>query len=660
MIGVCALANIVSSIASQYSAALGTKSKMSSTGKTSRLQLVSILALTMTLALVGSHGLETRRTKLHSSRLPANTNPLEYHVSLSLLDGFAALKGKATIVLKFAGRRATYFGRKFTAAVSKCCQREPDDSDDEESDHILLHLDGRLLIRNVTLDVSSSIKKVRNGLGRRVRIDEIMRDDEKQLISIHLRKPLPLSGYFGRLSIRFASSDQLFMSKLKSDKQLVLNRQKPPRVTRLQPGHTRQLFPCFDDPRFESKLRITFYQPDIDTTVVSNVARVGQDVTMLQVATGASFKKIEFKQTEPIEIGSLSFALGPFFPTSNNGQQRDLSKVLSIAQQRGDGLANIGDFARGCLRRSLDWMSNYLSGISDQLQVVGALEGEYLVIGAGSVDSLGPSVETALTMALVVARKGLELVGSKSHSGHWITDGLVAHLAIRMVRELEPSLHVDRFARSRLLPRALALDASNEHAQMELAHEIPTSEEHLPAILVRLVKGAAIVEMVRRNIALKQSAFDRAVLSLVKDNAFNGIGLQELADAFASNRFTKDQIVRILKPWVELEGFPYIGVSLDRNGRSIRIDQVPISWLVSQDSRRVKADGVWPLALQVKFSTNSRSETRDVHITSFMNDRASARIKIPHWFEPTNSEHKFWLALEAQSLPYYRVSYAID
>lgn len=163
----------------------------------------------------------------------------------------------------------------------------------------------------------------------------------------------------------------------------------------------------------------------------------------------------------------------------------------------------------------------------------------------------------------------------------------------------------------------------------------------------------------RRFLAQDQQAFDKSVLARLNYSNTDWIGPHEVCETFQGELVSKYALRSFLKTWRGHWGYPYIGVSLDKQDpSSIRFDQVPIDWLHNKNSS-IQPNYVWPMSLTVKFSDGMRTET--IEVTSregFNGKRVAVRVKLPNWFKHDNPEHKLWL--DQGELFYYRVSYSSD
>jgi hypothetical protein len=163
------------------------------------------------------------------------------------------------------------------------------------------------------------------------------------------------------------------------------------------------------------------------------------------------------------------------------------------------------------------------------------------------------------------------------------------------------------------------------------------------------MKGAAVVDIIEQNIAGDRLSFDKALKALIKRKAYkSGITLDDLAEAFANERFAAQEIKNILEPWAKLPGFPKMFVSAGSD-RKICLAQGP-GW-VDHDTT------LWPVPLKVKFTSSDGlySDEIDVPITRFITEFGRVCLDMPSWLTSETPCQVEVLPHDARALQYYWV-----
>jgi hypothetical protein len=585
--------------------------------------LIKIWAL-VAAVLVEAAGEVTVKGAINYKKLPNNVDPYDYFINLHLLDGFYKVEGKVGISLKISDKILAPRTSPSTVIY-------------DESNQIVLNADRRLEISHAALVTAKSVDKLRRQKGERQSIRRIVRDNDRQMVAIQFEKKLP-AGHYGRLTLVYKSSAPVGNN---GDKRHWL------------PGHTRQLFPCFDDPAFKSKLRIniTHDQSDINEAVVSNLPRVS-DRLMLHVKTGSSGTRTRFVQPTPASIDKLSFKIGPFHQVQASSAT-NIDHIFPILMPRPDDLES--NLAKAMAKKSFEWLKVYFNTTNSMDG--GGYFADKIARMIPKANNGESNVAVSFAVALKQARDWFEAQPC-AESSFWIKEALAAYYAIRIVRELKPELEVERFVRSQLLALALSLDTSGLLAPVA-STGVPSEDIGLPFSLLQLMKGASIMQMIEHDIVKGRGTFDKIIRPLLINN--DKLDEARLARAFANDQFTQEQIMDFLHVWSKRKGYPYIAVSVDRESRSVELDQVPIFWLNGLGIDNHAEDfQAWPLALQVKFSGDNRIEVREVAMNNFGKQKSTIRVKMPDWFGRSGADfkHNLWLGLGL--LPFYRVGYSKD
>uniref|UniRef100_A0A6G1SD83 Uncharacterized protein n=1 Tax=Aceria tosichella TaxID=561515 RepID=A0A6G1SD83_9ACAR len=619
----------------------------------------------------------------------------EYNVNLFLPDGdFNSIQGSVDIELRLAGCRNLEIPPSY-----------PCDETDW-SERIILFMPGNdgLDIKDVSLVVADSWKNLCNGLHKTIGIKQVLIDAHKSMIMISFEQEFPAHS-LAKLSIVFSLRKYDYIQM--NTEQVVQLNQEPSKIllnsqhrqTRLQMDQVSQLFPRFettDEPlramsRVEFKIR---YPENGSTMLVSNVPWDGKRFMLDRFTEDMYSPLFLFAGLQPpIPFGQLVFALIPAPQSKRIGQ----SSGSSLAQchpiiERQVGLEEMKKPAEEFLKDIRKWMKKFAP--DRKFDKINQANLKFLSIKGPSIEQQQPattskkwfacsksskpsSVEMELTIALMIAREFFSnLVPKEGPSESWIIDGLSTYYAIEWVRYLKPKLNVDEYVRSHLIPRALEYEAAggDHYDEMMLSHpknahessgdslEEEQEERRPETDLLRRIKCAAIIDMLKRTFSTDKKNFDGFIGSFMMRNSIRTSSLIVALKTMSSDH---DGILSAIRTWTEHKGYPYIGVSLDKQAGSIRLDQVPISWL-NQDyeDERLKEDLVWPIPIRIKFTDGEKKVvvTRPVSsMEGFNGQRSSFTLKLPEWFEYNNRKHRVTLDLNDQEgLSYFQVGYSSD
>lgn len=660
--------------------------------------LFHLFGLAIFFALARAETAEKRPTSLvvkHArvcqNRLPNNVRPLEYDINLEFINGFASLRGEVTTLIAISPLRGVRSPRTLSNLLSKLCQP----TQYTQSNGIVLHLSGDLDILSAKCKIANSAEQLQDDEGTEIKIKQIIRDNQKQMIAIELDGEMQIAtNLFAKLTLAYESSvpnPSLLVRADWHDTDTLRAEVASHWLANFQHGQARNLMPCFDEPQLKAQIKLRATTSNHGVDLVTNLNKRGNNLYETKIPMPISGLVLSFKTRPLLNSGRgarLSGKLGTGVEVTVTGPEEASSELDS-------------DRAQWTLQfacRCLEWMqettkvkyplerlqlaavpSNIKWNISDG-PGLGLINHKYFLADQSAngdederqrVATYERQVEAALNVALVVARQWFGYaLAPDGWSNLWITEGLAARAALNMVHQLEPALEVYHYVRFNHLRRALALDIGDNFPPISHPngdHPNQAQDAHIsPSAfnMIRLIKSAAIMQLLEKTLA-NNFDFNQAISSLMAsklaESPNSSVSLLGLVDALSNGPHGRDLILDLLKPWVQLSGSPTFSLSVDDDLSAISVRQMPSIRLDSRGERVRDDAGLWPVSIRFNFYSKVDLLHNEVELLetikrnklSSKKSKATVRLGLPGWLR--NVPAKIEVAEDYQVLPYYQL-----
>jgi hypothetical protein len=685
------------------------------------LRAVALLLLLLTSIVE----LAKAKTARHEPRgqsygwsLSARVKPLEYDISLNFMDGNTSFDGKVDILVEFSDvvNKGKSKMAKISGLFTRCLGEKPEATSAAESNEILLHVHNSLAITDLRIKLAGNVQDLKAAPQARLDSTQISRDSKRHLAVIRL-KGAPPAGSFGVLTMTYQGT-------LRTEPEAVVSSKRGDNsytILRLQNGHARELVPCLDQPQLKAKIKLAVAAPD-SATVISNMPTVGAaSVQKPNDHYGLNFKRTQFEQSVPMPISALAVAIGAFDKavSSTGDRSRGLPEI-SVLVPRGFNRYRAKmalDIAQRCFERfremralpayplkhfqlvavppTLRW--NMTDGLG-----IAIINQQFLLTRRTQAADPGEKYnqkkynqdnEIALNVALAVARQWFgNILTPKTWSDLWITEGFAAYTALEMVNKLLPDLVVFDYVRRVYLGHALSLDTNDHYPSISHPGDYPNNDPNVspsPFIRLRLIKSAAIIQMISRHIVAGHGSshpeekpldemisrhmvagddsshpvpdpLDKMIRLLSASKSYEGIDVFGLAEALATKKYSSGAIIQILKPWTEMSGFPVVRLGviykegMPKEKGTLYMKQMPAGRL-NRNHDWILDDSMWPVPLGVNFyrKLNLDHFGQVCMFESVNNKSSESCIKLPHWLIGLDAALK--IVSHQTMLPYFQV-----
>jgi puromycin-sensitive aminopeptidase len=410
--------------------------------------------------------------------------------------------------------------------------------------------------------------------------------------------------------------------------------------TQFEAADARRMMPCFDEPAFKARYRISVVARDGDA-VVSNSPVEGEE------PLDRGRRIVRFAQTPRLSTYLLALAVGPL----EASETRRLGST-PIRVWHAPGKEHLSRFGLEAAAESLRRLEAYFGipypyGKLDLVAVpdfeAGAMENagavffrETLLLLDPAVASLGERKRAAEVIAHELAHMWYgDLVTMAWWDDLWLNEAFATWMAYKVVDDWKPEWRMwSGYEHDRA--GALALDAlANTHPIYTRVRSVAEATENFDAITYE--KGAAVVRMIEHY--LGADAFRDGVRLYMHRHREQNAVARDLWRALeeASGR----EVERVAQAWIEKPGFPL--VTIQRAGsRRLRVRQQRFFSDPKIASSRRRA--AWPLPLVVKRPSDGSSA-----VERFLVDGASRELRLGGASSPA------WIYGNASAGGFYRV-----
>ncbi|MGH7899083.1 MAG: M1 family metallopeptidase, partial [Candidatus Binatia bacterium] len=412
--------------------------------------------------------------------------------------------------------------------------------------------------------------------------------------------------------------------------------------TQLEAADARRMFPCFDEPSFKARYRISVTVRDGDAAVSNSpVAR--------EEHFSDGRRIVRFAITPPLSTYLLALAVGPL-----EASAPELCGSTSIRTWHVPGKGALIDFGLEAATESLRRLEQYFAlpypyGKLDLVAVpdfeAGAMENAGAVFFRETLLLLDPP-----TASLAERKRAAEVIAHElAHMWYgdlvtmawwddlWLNEAFATWMAYKVVDDWKPEWRIwhgyehDRAG-------ALGLDAlANTHPIYARVRNVAEATENFDAITYE--KGAAVVRMIEHY--LGADAFRDGVRVYMERHREKNAVARDLWRALeeASGR----EVERVAQAWIEKAGFPLVSLKHEPGGApALRVRQERFFSDPRVPARRRRA--TWPLPLVVKRGTDHGAE-----LDRFLVDGATRTVSLATKRPPP------WIFGNASAGGFYRV-----
>jgi len=416
--------------------------------------------------------------------------------------------------------------------------------------------------------------------------------------------------------------------------------------TQFEPEFAREAFPCWDDPGFKIKWRMTLKVPK-DHLAVSNTPP--QRVTM-----SPGSKTVRFMRTRPMPSYLLAVAAGPMETVSVEGMSVP-GRIITARGQK-----HLAEMARRISPPLLKTLEDYFEcpypyGKLDQIAVpefnFGAMENAGAITYRDSILLKDPGTASASQrsrQARIVAHEMAHmwfgnLVTPKWWDDLWLNESFASWMALKVVRKVHPEFDL---ANSDIGSRERAMGADSVASTRPIRREVRASENMSKLFnAIAYSKGMAILTMVED--WLGEESFRKGMVHYMNQHRWGNADAFDLAADLA--RVDDSDINAIMKDFITLPGVPLVKVEFVDEG-TVRLTQSRYR-LCGETGETGRP---WNIPVILRYSDGQKEYTQRVLMTGSVEVvklKSAILRKVDGWLYPNADEKGYYRwALEGGEL----------
>ncbi len=377
-------------------------------------------------------------------------------------------------------------------------------------------------------------------------------------------------------------------------------------ATQFEAADARRAFPCFDEPEFKARFRITLVIPP-GVVAVSN----GPDEATRALPDGRT--EVRFAETPPIASYLVAYCVGPFEATPSVSTPAGVPVRVVLPR----GLADKGVFARDAHLRSLVYLEDYtaIPYPYTKVDAIGVPDFE-----AGAMENPGAITYRLTAIAADPARastqalKGIfytaahelthmwwgDLVTMAWWNDLWLNESFATFVGYKTVADLVPEWGMWRdFVAT--LARPFNLDAlvSTHPISFEVRNAKQAAERF---DVITYWKGAAVVRMIEGFLGAEAfRAGVRTYLNRYREaNATADDFWRELSAASGRD------VGRIATAWITEPGHPVVHFAAERRGSDLHLRVSQERFFADPSVRGTVPPQHWPVPLVIAYGVDGR------------------------------------------------------
>ncbi|CAD6265537.1 unnamed protein product [Miscanthus lutarioriparius] len=471
---------------------------------------------------------------------------------------------------------------------------------------------------------------------------DVAQFEEDEILVIGFDRELPLGE--GVLTMDFIGTLNDQMRGFYRSKYLYNGESRNMAVTQFEAADARRCFPCWDDPAFKAKFKLTLEVPS-DLVALSNMPVAKETVS-------GSIKTVYYEESPLMSTYLVAIVVGIFDYIESSTSEGTKVRVYTQV-----GKTNQGKFALDVAVKSLDLYKDYFATPYplpklDMIAIpdfsAGAMENYGLVTYRDTallydelLSSASNKQQVAITVAHELAHQWFgNLVTMEWWTHLWLNEGFASWVSYLAVESLFPEWNnwtqfLDETT------SGLKLDALAESHPIEV--EVNHASE-IDAIFdsISYDKGASVIRMLQSYLGAER--FQKALASYIKKYAYSNAKTEDLWAVLEEE--SGEPVKDLMTTWTKQQGYPVIYAKI--NGHDLELEQAqflsdgssgPGMWIVPVTSCCGSYDA------QKKFLL--KDKTDKINIGEFAASQSADGEK----------NQNIWIKLNIDQTGFYRVKY---
>ncbi|XP_062191811.1 aminopeptidase M1-B-like [Phragmites australis] len=471
---------------------------------------------------------------------------------------------------------------------------------------------------------------------------EVVQFEEDEILVVGFDRELPVGE--GVLTMDFTGTLNDQMRGFYRSKYVYNGESRNMAVTQFEAADARRCFPCWDEPAFKAKFKLTLEVPS-ELVALSNMPVVSE-------TANGPIKTIYYEESPLMSTYLVAIVVGLFDYIESSTLEGTKVRVYTQV-----GKINQGKFALDVAVKSLDLYKDYfatpyplpkLDMIAIPDFAAGAMENYGLVTYRETallydelLSSASNKQQVAITVAHELAHQWFgNLVTMEWWTHLWLNEGFASWVSYLAVESLFPEWNnwtqfLDETT------SGLRLDALAESHPIEV--EINHASE-IDAIFdsISYDKGASVIRMLQSYLGAER--FQKALASYIKKYAYSNAKTEDLWTVLEEE--SGEPVKDLMTTWTKQQGYPVIYAKL--NEHDLELEQAQF---LSDGS---SGPGMWIVPI------TSCCDSYDVQKKFLLKDKTD-KMQIKEFIasQSANGENNqnIWIKLNIDQTGFYRVKY---
>ncbi|XP_069679088.1 endoplasmic reticulum aminopeptidase 1-like isoform X3 [Periplaneta americana] len=517
---------------------------------------------------------------------------------------------------------------------------------DKETNFIVFHS------KNLTI----TEKNVQNRKGQQFNITRMLEYPAAQQIYLQVKEKFKVKGYY-ILNLRFQfwlsrELEGFYISSYHTED----GETKYLATTHFEPTYARSAFPCFDEPQFKAKFKMSIFR-DRFHIALFNMPVVSTEDTGFYMGTG--LLRDDFQESVEMSTYLVAFVVCDYKRIT-----RQTQKKVSVSVYAPNEMISQASFALSTAADAMDYYEEFF-GVPYPLPkqdliaipdfAAGAME-NWGLITYRETSIMYDADETSAAghqwVAIVVAHELAHqwfgnLVTMKWWNDLWLNEGFASYLEYLGVDHIMPSWKMmDQFILDKTHP-ALNLDALASSHPISVAVHDPNEIESIFDI-ISYSKGASILYMLEK--FLHQATLRNGLNDYLNTHKYGNAETKDLWNVLSKHANQSLDVKAVMDTWTRQMGFPLITISRDKNTITAKQKRFLLTVSVNNETEQMNNESISPFGYKwyVPLSYYTSQHPGNVHhIWMNMSD---VKFDIP----PDTS----WIKLNVNQSGFYRVTYS--
>ncbi|XP_064215469.1 endoplasmic reticulum aminopeptidase 1 isoform X6 [Tribolium castaneum] len=390
-------------------------------------------------------------------------------------------------------------------------------------------------------------------------------------------------------------------------------------TTHFEPTYARAAFPCFDEPNFKAKFKMSIFRDRFHIALFNTPVINTEDVGFYM---GTGLLRDDFEESVEMSTYLVAFIICDYTHLS-----RQTQRGVSVSVYTPPPYISQASFALNTTTHILDYFEDFfgvpyplpkqdLAAIPDF--ATGAMENWGLITYRETAILYDP-IETSTVahqyVAIVIAHELAHqwfgnLVTMKWWNDLWLNEGFASYLEYLGVDNLFPEWKMmEQFILDKTQP-ALALDALSSSHPISVAVHDPAEIEAI-FDTISYSKGAAILYMLSK--FLQQETLQNGLNDYLSTYKYSNADTKDLWNIFSRNTNQSLEVRTIMDTWTQQMGFPLITISREDNEVLVTQERFLLTVESANSSIRNSPKSKFDYKWYVPFTYITNNDTQTVY-----------------------------------------------